>query len=886
MTNQANVEQVSLTKVLALRGPNLWANFPVLEAWVDLAGFKDVNTTTLPGFGERLMAWMPSLIEHRCLADQRGAFVERLTIGTNLAHVLEHVVLEIQSLAGNEVSFGRTKELPEPGHYRVIFEYVNEQVAKTALDLALRLITAAIHNTTIDLNTEINALRETAYDVCLGPSTRAIVDAGQKRGVPYLRLNSGSLVQLGYGARQRRILTAETDRTSAIAESIAQDKELTRNLLSSAGIPVPKGCPVSSAAEAWETAQELGLPVVVKPQYGNHGRGVTTNLLTQAEVTAAYDNAREEESTIVVEKYIEGDDYRLLVVGDRLVAAARRVPAQVIGDGQSTVRQLVAEVNKDPRRSDGHSTVMSFITLDPVAEAVLAQQGFSADSIPPAGHIVLIRRNANLSTGGTACDVTHMVHPEVAARAVEAARIIGLDIAGVDVIAKDISVSLEAQNGGIVEVNAGPGLRMHLQPSEGQSRPVGEAIIDMLFPAGETGRVPVVSVTGVNGKTTTTRLVAHILTQQGKRVGMTTTDGVYIGARRIDDGDCSGPKSARKVLTNPMVDAAVLETARGGMLREGLAFDACDVAIVTNIGEGDHLGLGHIHTLEQLAEVKRIPVEAVDKNGSAVLNADDALVAGMASACRGSVVFFSHAADNPLLVKRRSEEGRVVFTRDGSLVLAHGASEFALITLDRVPLTHAGKIKFQVENVMAAVAATWALGVPAEFIRAGLETFAPSLDSSPGRFNLFQLNGATVVVDYGHNPSALKSVLEAIASFPSAKRIAVYSAAGDRRDNDMIEQGRLLGDNFDSVLLYEGCYVRGREKGDIIKLFGEGLTQGQRCKEQIGFQAWKEAAAKALSMAQAGDVVLIQADEVDESVAFFRDIAIQSADRKSGIKKQ
>ncbi len=407
----------------------------------------------------------------------------------------------------------------------------------------------------------------------------------------------------------------------------------------------------------------------------------------------------------------------------------------------------------------------------------------------------------------------------------------------------------------------------------------------MLFPAGETGRIPVVSITGVNGKTTTTRLVAHILTQQGKRVGMTTTDGVYIGARRIDDGDCSGPQSARKVLTNPMVEAAVLETARGGMLREGLAFDACDVAIVTNVGEGDHLGIGHIHTIEQLAEVKRIPVEAVDKNGSAVLNADDPLVAAMASACRGSVVFFSHAADNPLLVKRRSEAGRVVFTRDGALVLAHGASEFSLITLDRVPLTHAGKIKFQVENVMAAVAATWALGVPAEFIRAGLETFAPSLDSSPGRFNLFQMNGATIVVDYGHNPSALKSVLDAIANFPSARRTAVYSAAGDRRDSDMIEQGRLLGDSFDRVLLYEGCYVRGREKGDIIKLFGEGLTQGKRCKEQIGFQTWKEAASKALESAQAGDVVLIQADEVDESVAFFRDIAIQSADRKSGIKK-
>ncbi len=884
MTNQPTVEQLSLRKVSALRGPNIWANFPVLEAWVDVAGINNASTDQLPGFHDRIMAWMPSLIEHRCLIGQRGAFVERLRNGTHLAHVLEHLVLEIQSLAGNEVSFGRTRELDEPGQYRVAMEYIDETVGRTALDLAVRLCLAAINGTDVDLATEIANLRELAYDRCLGPSTKSIVDAATRRGVPYFRMNTGSLVQLGYGAKQRRILTAETDRTSAIAESIAQDKELTRKLLSSAGIPVPKGCPVANADEAWETAQELGLPVVVKPQFGNHGRGVTTNLLTQAEVKSAYDNARLQESTVVVEKYIEGDDYRLLVVGDRLIAAARREPAQVIGNGKSTVRELVAEVNKDPRRSDGHSTVMSCIKLDEVAEAVLAQQGFTTDSVPKEGHIVLIRRNANLSTGGTACDVTDQVHPEVAARAVEAARIVGLDIAGVDVIAKDISVSLEAQNGGIVEVNAGPGLRMHLQPSEGSSRPVGEAIVDMLFPPGENGRIPVVSITGVNGKTTTTRLVAHILSQQGKRVGMTTTDGVFIGARRIDDGDCSGPQSARKVLTNPMIDAAVLETARGGMLREGLAFDQCDVAVVTNIGEGDHLGLGHVHTLEQLAEVKRIPVEAVGKDGSAVLNADDPLVASMASACRGSVVFFSHHADSPLLVKRRAEEGRVVFVRDGALVLAHGKSEFSLITLDRVPLTHAGKIKFQVDNVMAAVASTWALGVPAEYIRAGLETFAPSLDSSPGRFNLFQMNGATVVVDYGHNPSALKSVLEAISGFTGSRRLAVYSAAGDRRDRDMIEQGKLLGDNFDQVLLYEGSYVRGRERGDIIKLFGEGLKQGARVKEQIGFATWREAAQKALSMAQTGDVVLIQADEVDESVTFFREIAIGSLEPKS-IKK-
>ncbi|MGN6133419.1 MAG: cyanophycin synthetase family protein, partial [Aureliella sp.] len=522
MTNQPTVEQFSLRKVQALRGPNIWADFPVLEAWIDLAGFKDATSQSLPGFAERLMAWMPSLIEHRCLIGQRGGFVERLLNGTHLAHILEHVVVELQSLAGNEVGFSRTRELDEPGVYRVVFEYDDEHVGRSAFDLATRLCVAAIYDHAFDIHAELATLRELAYDRCLGPSTRSIVNAATRRGIPYFRLNSGSLVQLGYGAKQRRILTAETDRTSAIAESIAQDKELTRKLLSSAGIPVPKGRPVGSAAEAWETAQDLGLPVVVKPQYGNHGRGVTTNLLTQAEVTSAYDNAREEESTVVVEKYLEGDDYRLLVVGDRLVAAARREPAQVVGDGKSTVRQLVAEVNKDPRRSDGHSTVMSFITLDSVADAVLAQQGLTADSIPPAGHIVLIRRNANLSTGGTACDVTDRVHPEVAARAVEAARIIGLDIAGVDVIAKDISVSLEAQNGGIVEVNAGPGLRMHLQPSEGSPRPVGEAIVDMLFAQDDNGRVPVVAVTGVNGKTTTPRLSSPILSQLGTRVGMTT----------------------------------------------------------------------------------------------------------------------------------------------------------------------------------------------------------------------------------------------------------------------------------------------------------------------------------------------------------------------------
>jgi cyanophycin synthetase len=876
MSDSKPAEPLTFRKVLALRGPNVWTNITVLEAWVELADLAKVSTNELVGFNERLKAWLPTLVDHRGSIGERGGFLEQLRRGSNLAHVLEHVALELQFLAGNDVRFGRAVPIDEPGVYRVAVEYMEEAVARAALDLARRLVLAAYHNESFDVRGEVAALRELAQDACLGPSTRSIVDAAKRRGIPYTRLSTNSLVQLGYGSQQRRICTAETDRTSAIAESIAQDKELTRRLLHNAGIPVPIGRSVESAEDAWEAAQDIGLPVVVKPQYGNHGRGVATNLNKREEVLAAYAAAREEESTIVVESFIEGEDYRILVVGDHMVAAARRVPAQVVGDGKSTIRQLVEVVNQDPRRSDGHATVLSFIKIDTVAESVLAQQGFSADSVPPAGKKVLIRRNANLSTGGMAVDVTAKVHPEVAARAVEAAKIVGLDIAGIDVVTTSIECSMESQNSAIVEVNAGPGLRMHLEPSEGQSQPVGEAIVDSLFPTGSNGRIPVVAVTGVNGKTTVTRLIAHITFVQGKRVGMTTTDGVYVMGRRIDKDDCSGPKSARRILCNPLIDSAVLETARGGILREGLAFDQCDVAVVTNIGEGDHLGLNNINTCEQLAEVKRTIVDVVSPQGHAILNADDPLVVAMAPKCPGSVVFFSHAADNPYLVERRKAGGRVVFVRDSSLILAHGDSEFALIALDKIPITHGGRIKFQIENVMAAAAATWAQGIPAQVIRTGLESFSSNLDGSPGRFNIFEWGGATVIIDYGHNPSALKNVLDAMNNYTSKRRIALYSTAGDRRDDDMIRQGQMLGNHFDRVVLYEGAYVRGREPGDIMQLFREGMAVGGRISDYICFSSWTDAVNCVLSDVQVGDLMLIQADSVDESVAFFRDLMTRS----------
>ena len=613
-------------KVLALRGPNIWANYPVIEAWIDLGELKDSPSNSIPGFNERLMSWMPTMIEHRCSIGERGGFFQRLRMGTYPAHIIEHITLELQTLAGTPVGFGKARETSEEGVYRIIFRYVEENLGRECLKVATDLFLAAVYDKPFDVQGEINRLRDLAQQLCLGPSTNAIVEVAKAHDIPVRRLNTESLVQFGYGYKQRRISAAETDRTSAIAEGIAQDKEMTRKLLQSVGVPAPEGRPVTSAEDAWEAACDIGVPVVVKPQDGNQGRGVAANLTTREQVMAATMRPARKANTIIVEKFAPGHDYRVLVIGGKVVAAARREPAHVVGDGHSTISQLVDIVNTDPRRGEHHATVLSKIKLDTISLAVLAEQGYTPDSVPANGAVVLIRRNANLSTGGTAIDVTEYVHPDVAARAVDAAKIIGLDIAGIDVIAKDISRPLDEQGGVIVEVNAAPGLRMHLQPSAGVPRPVGEAIVDLLYPNNDNGRIPLIAVTGVNGKTTTTRFIAHILKAGNKVVGMTCTDGIYVGERRIDNGDCSGPKSAQCVLMNPTVEAAVFETARGGILREGLAFDYCDVAVVTNIGDGDHLGISEINNLEDLAKVKRCIVDVVSPRGYAVLNATDPLV--------------------------------------------------------------------------------------------------------------------------------------------------------------------------------------------------------------------------------------------------------------------
>ena len=861
---------MQILKVFKLRGPNIWANFPVLEAWVDLEELKDTSSEMIEGFNDRLKSWLPTMIEHRCSEGVRGGFFERLRRGTWMGHILEHTTLELQTLAGNEVGFGRARETSTEGIYKVAIEYLDETVGMAALNTAFELLQAAIHNRPFDVKGEVEKLRQLVQEVCLGPSTAAIVAAAKERDIPCIRMNSDSLVQLGYGSRMRRICAAETDRTSAIAESIASNKDLTRKLLKSAGVPVPHGYVVKDVEDAVSTAEHLGWPVVVKPLDGNHGRGVATNLTTKEQVIAAYEVAINEGSRVVVESYIEGDDYRLLVVGNKLVAAALREPAHVIGNGHSTVRELVDEVNRDPRRSDGHGSVLSRIKIDATATAVLAERGYQPESVPAAGVKVLIRGNANLSTGGTATDVTDLVHPEVARRAVDAVRMVGLDIAGIDIVAKDISRPLREQNGAVIEVNAGPGLRMHLAPSHGEPRPVARAIVDMMFPEAQSSRIPIVAVTGVNGKTTTTRLLSHIVASTGKKVGMACTDGVYIAGERIDEGDCSGPQSARSILMNPQVECAVLETARGGILREGLGFDRCDIAVVTNIGEGDHLGQSDIQTPEQLSKVKRAIVEAMAPTGAAVLNAEDPLVVDMAKYCPGRVVFFAKTGSHPLIVQRRSEGARVAFIRDNAVALAEGEYEFTLLSLDRIPLTFGGRISFQVENVLAAAAACWALGLPAEQIRLGLESFSAQMDKVPARFNVFEIAGATVIVDYGHNPSSLSAILSAIESFPAQMRTAVYSVAGDRRDCDIIRQGELLGGAFDRVLLYEDHYMRGRPPGEIIGLLRAGLANARRIREMNAFNTWTAAADAALRVVRPGELLLVQADVVDEAVNYLR----------------
>ena len=851
-------KDIEFLDVVALRGPNIWTYRPVLEAWVDIGELEDYPSNTIPGFYERLTEWLPTLIEHRCSPGVRGGFLARVKEGTWPGHILEHVTLELQNLAGLRGGFGKARETSTRGVYKVVVRAWQEQVTRAALNEARDLVMAAIEDRPFDVPATISKLRSLIDRHCLGPSTACIVDAADDRDIPYIRLFEGNLVQFGYGSAQRRIWTAETDRTSAIAEGISRDKDLTKELLSTCGVPVPEGRLVDSEDDAWEAAEDIGLPVVVKPYDGNHGRGVFTNLTTREEVVSAYRVAVDEGSGVIVERFVLGNEHRLLVVGDRMVAAAAGEPAWVTGDGKSTITELIdSQINTDPRRGRTENHPLNPVRLDSAARLEIARQGLTEDGVPAEGQRVLVQRSGNV-----AFDVTDRVHPSVAATVTLAARIVGLDIAGVDLVAEDISRPLEEQRGAIVEVNAGPGLLMHLKPADGAPRPVGRAIVDHLFPDGDAGRIPIVGVTGTNGKTVVARLVARLLHLSGKRTGLACSEGLYLDRRLVQKGDRADFDSGTRLLMNRNLDAAVIENDSGVILGQGLAYDRCQVGVVTNIDDADHLGDFDINETERMFNVFRTQVDVVLPTGAAVLNARDPRVVEMAELCDGAVIFFGIDPALPAIAEHLGKDGRAVFVRDGAIVLAQGAREESLAAVAAIPLTHGGRVAFQVENVLAAVGAAWALDIPVELIRAGIETFDIDQADAPWQFTLFERNGSTVVVDDVHNASALRPLIAAIDQFPSTLRAAVYSAGADRRDEDLIEQGKLLGDAFDRVVLYDDLTVRSkRPAGQARALLRQGLAQGSRVKDIQDEPDHGKAIESQLNGIAAGDFVLLQSDE-------------------------
>ncbi len=853
-----------------LRGPNRWSDKTAVEGVVTLSG------APLEGVWRRLCADHPELF----MRVAQGVAPD-LASAPFWAHVIGKLTVELQVLARVDVSLALAAPLDVANQARFVAEYREEATAERALELALELIDAARDGRRVDLDAAIVTLRKSNEETRLGPSTGAIAEAARARGIPVRRLTDGSLLQLGYGAQQRRVWAAETDRTSAIGEAIAQDKELTKQMLATVGVPVPQGRLVANAEDAWVAAQAVGLPVALKPRKGNQGKGVSVGLRTREAVMSAYVIAAEYDhhKHVVVERHIEGADYRLLVVGGRLVAAARREPPRVVGDGVRTIAELVALENQNPLRGDDHSTSLSKLRLDTIGCETLAEQGLTPESVPAAGVAVPLRRNANLSTGGSATDVTDDVHPLVARRAVEAARVVGLDIAGIDLVASCVDRPLEESGGAFVEVNAAPGLRMHLEPSHGKGRAVGEAIIESMFARGDDARIPIVAVTGTNGKTTTTRFIAHLMRQRGLRVGMTCTDGIYVEGKRIDTGDCSGPKSAKMVLAHPRVDVAVLETARGGMLREGLGFDWCDVAVVTNVAEGDHLGMNGIHTAEALAAIKAIPVRRVSTRGVAVLNADDPLVAAMASLCPGTVIFFSREERSEVVSRHRAAGGKAIIVRDGHVVLADGRLERRVAPLADFPLTQGGLVGFQIENLLASLAAGWGLGLPPEALRFGAETFSSNLGTAPGRFNVVTHRDSTVILDYGHNSSALIALTEAIRGMRHRRRKVVYTAAGDRRDEDIIRQAEILGDFFHEIYIYEDQCTRGRADGEVIRLMREGFVRSKGTPRIVQLPGELRSIGAAIGSLEPGDLLLCQVDQVELALEFVTGLFRQAESR-------
>ena len=881
---------ITIKELRVYRGPNYYSYEPSIHMVLDIGALEDAPTDVLPGFTEQLMDLLPGLKDHQCSRGHEGGFLERLVEGTWTGHVSEHVALELQRTAGHEMTRGKTRSTGERGVYNVIYGFLDETVATLAGRLAVKLVNYLVSvvdaeddtpgraqvDTAFDFAAEHEAFLRTSQRVAFGPSTQAILEEAISRDIPWQRLNSGSLVQLGHGKLQQRIRATMTSMTGSLAVDIASDKELTNRLLAAAGLPVPTSEVVRTADDAVRMARRIGYPVVLKPLDGNHGRGVAINLNSEDEVRAAFVEAYDQSRRgyVLVESFITGKDYRVLVIGGNMVAIAERVPAHVIGDGHRSVAELVELTNADPRRGVGHEKVLTRIEVTDAAVELVRAQGFELDGVPPRGEMVKLALTGNMSTGGISIDRTFEAHPDNVDIAEEAARVVGLDIAGIDFLCPDITQPVRETGGAICEVNAAPGFRMHTHPTIGEPQFVAKPVVDLMFPPGAASRIPIVAVTGTNGKTTTSRMIAHIFKGIGKKVGMTSTDGVVIDDRLVIRSDASGPRSARMVLQNPRVDFAVFEVARGGILREGLGYTRNDVAVVLNVAP-DHLGLRGINSVEQLAKVKQVIVEAVPKYGAAVLNADDELVAAMRRACSGEIVWFSIKPNNRMIADHCRRGGKAIILEKGELgdqlVLVHGRRRMPLAYTHLLPVTFGGKAMFNVQNAMAAAAAAYCSGAHLHDIRAGLRSFTSSFYQAPGRMNLTEVRGVKVIVDYCHNAPAMIALGDFVDRFfedatgiERPQRIGVVATAGDRRDQDMVDLGYQAGKHFDRIIVREDERLRGRQPGETAALIVRGVhdsqADGGRVKEVEVVLDEIEATTVSLARANAGDLVVLCVD--------------------------
>jgi cyanophycin synthetase len=839
-----------------LRGPNLHADTPCLLTLLDLADLYGRSSKDIPGFNAALLSLLPSLDSQLMPSGQPGGFAQRLREGTYLGRVVEQVTLELQTLAGSPASYGRTRPvLGHPGQFRVVCAYQLEKVVQAAFGLAVDLVTALARGEAFDLDEPLAELRETASHYAIGTSTAAVLSAAHERAIPIQRITEdANLFQLGWGVKQKRLQATITGDTSFVAVKIASDKQLTKALLAEAGVPVPEGATVTTVEQAQQIARRLGTPVTVKPLDGNQGKGVSINCAGDEEVARGFEFARRHGRRIIVERFVEGRDYRVLVAGGRVAAASCRRPAHVTGDGASTIRALVEEENRNPARGSGHTNILTKIALDAHAEDILRKQGYEPDSVPGAGIAVELRGNANLSTGGTAEDVTDILHESTRALCIRAAAKIGLDVAGIDIVCRDISEPLDGQRGAVIEVNAAPGIRMHEHPSRGMARDAGDAIVDSLM--GESdGRIPVLALTGTNGKTTTALLIAHTVRMTGLVTGVTTTEGVFIDGKQVVKGDCTGYWSARTVLAAPDVEFAVLETARGGILKRGLAFDRCDVGIVLNVSP-DHLGLDGVETIEDLAQVKA--VVAFSASRAAVLNAEDVLCVSMARRVKPGVevIFFSMEADNPVLLHHLDQGGRAAYLEDNAVVLADGTHHEELLRVENMPFAIGGRARYNIANSLAAAAGLMASGFSNQQIAAGLSTFVSDGKSNPLRTNMFEIRGVTVIVDYAHNPAAYAALAEMARALLPGQLVGIVTAPGDRRDSDLLQIGQVCGERFDELVVYES-QSRGRPVGGAVDLILQGARQAVGLSDTLHRQLEVgDAIRLGLSLCQAGDVLV------------------------------